>query len=223
MRYIIFVLLFTCQVKAFSISLCFFRNACTAGQLLELIICRKLKTSSTRQERGGRCSPNLVVFPHKSSQAFGKQEANGYIWSSWKPPVSFSFTKLIFFFFRFQCRKDRNSCQRNIKHKWYSPDLLICLIWALHLLLHCSQLFRPSLCDSCYFDFISSYFDSDGMIVADGTDCCVTATSLPFQPTWRWSFVRPLMPKQGGRQALSPQQSLPVGEMLYSSLLKHWK
>lgn len=125
--------------------------------------------------------------------------------------------------FRFQSRKHRKSCQRNIKRRWYSPDLLICLICALHLLLYCSQLFWPSLSDPCDFGFRSSYFGSEGMLIADGTDWWLTATIPPFLPTQRWPVVRALVAGESRRQVLPPQQSLPDEKMLYSSLLKHWK
>lgn len=91
----------------------------------------------------------------------------------------------------------------------------------MHLLLYCSQLLWPSHCDSCYFGFRNSYFDSEVMIIAVSTDCWISTTILPFLPTWRWSFLRVLMSGKARRQALSPQQSSPDGEILYSSLLMY--
>lgn len=113
--------------------------------------------------------------------------------------------------------------KKDIQSRWYSPDLLISLICAMRLCLYCFQQLWPSHCDSCYFGFRNSCFDSEVIITADSTDCWISTTMLPFLPTWRWSFLRVLMSGKARRQALSLQQSSPDGKMLYSSLLKCWK
>lgn len=126
-------------------------------------------------------------------------------------------------FLEFQSRKYRKSCQRNIKSRWYSPDLLICLICTLHLHLYCSQLFWPSLWDSCYFRFRSSYFESEAwslLTVQTGGEQQPFYHSFPHEDDSLWG---PLWLGMAEGRLLSPQQSLPDGEMLYSSLLKCWK
>lgn len=154
-------------VKAFSVSLCFVRNA-YKGQLLEFIMHKKLNISSPGEVRGGRCFPSLKVLPCQSSQNFYKQEVNGYIRFSWKHPVCFSFTRKKKGFLDFRV-ENRKSCQRNTRSRQYRLSLLICLTCALHLLFCCSQLFQTPLWNYCCSGFRSSYFASEGMMIVDDT------------------------------------------------------